>query len=129
MRLHPSPSVHPLGLVGVIGVQRFVQINFFQPSHFTKSRVSVSLLQPGLRGQSSPMCLHPPRFLSLIFQHDKLRASSHRSAQTCPWNQLLDVQDPRSSGSARCFSPLLQQRVSLSFTHFNTSSRSRAATA
>lgn len=42
------------------------------------ARVLFPPSEPKVHGQSSPMCLlHPPRSGSLIFQHYKLRASSH----------------------------------------------------
>lgn len=52
-------------------------------------------LEPKVHGQSSPMCLHPPRSRSLIFQHYKLEASSHFSEHKC--KEMFDMHSPRSS--------------------------------
>lgn len=62
-----------------------------------------SLSEPKVHGQSSPMCLHPPRSRSLIFQHYKLRASSHlKRATKC---KERGVGDPRTPPLPLCLSP------------------------
>lgn len=60
---HPTSFFPPQMKRG--GGKQMLRVFYFSPS------------EPKVRGQSSPMCLHPPRSRSLIFQHYKLRASSH----------------------------------------------------
>lgn len=103
--LQPSQSIYPLRLVGVIGVQSFVRNQRSAFCNHPTSPNTVSskswvfffffLLEPKVHGQSSPMCLHPPRSRSLIFQHYKLWASSHFSEQKC--KEMFDMRNPCNS--------------------------------
>lgn len=78
-------------------------------------------LEPKVHEQSSPMCRHPPRSRSLIFQHYKCEASSHSAEQRC--KEMLDVHKRiRATLSSPTWDLLRQEASERRFIHLETSS-------